>query len=230
MRRQVVRVRGLGPDPGGVAVVLLDGDGCQLLDALGHGAGEAVDRRLLAERLAPLRVGPRRSRPRRAGRAAASASAARRTPTGTVTCWSSAKPIRSASGSRAISASASASPVKWSASGTVRSYCRGVIELVAQIEKPDEIVQEADRGRSARRPGSPSSAFTSRSGRSSPSVLQSRLRRTWSPRRPARAPGLRIRQRLELFSCSFGSVRATRATHSSVLLGFHGRCGMSAGM
>ena len=37
----------------------------------------------------------------------------------TVTCWSSAKPISSASGSRAMSASASGSPVKWSATGVV---------------------------------------------------------------------------------------------------------------
>ena len=37
---------------------------------------------------------------------------------GTGTCWSSANPIRSASGSCAISTSASSFPVKWSRSGT----------------------------------------------------------------------------------------------------------------
>ena len=69
-----------------------------------------------AARGTPPRARPEASRrcaPRRGARAAAASSAAPRTPVCTVTCWSSANPIRSASGLSPRRASASASPVKW---------------------------------------------------------------------------------------------------------------------
>ena len=87
--------------------------GAQLLDAARHRPREAVDRGALAKHLLqPVRIGRGDDARRRASRAAASASVGPRNAVGTVTCWSSAKPISSASGSSASSASASSSPVK----------------------------------------------------------------------------------------------------------------------
>ena len=76
---------------------------------------------------------------------------------GTVTCWSRTKPISSASGSAAISSSASAFPVKCSASGTVRSYRGGYATTMSEPlhkveEKVEELAHEAAEGKSARTP------------------------------------------------------------------------------
>ena len=83
---------------------------------------EAVDRRALAEHgLEPrgIRRGDRAGVERR--RAAAAASSGPENAVGTVTCWSSANPIRSASGSLAMQRVRLASSVKYSASGTSAS-------------------------------------------------------------------------------------------------------------
>ena len=69
---QVGPVGGLAPDALGVAAVLLDHHGGEILHAPRHVAGEAVDRRLLAEDL----LQPRRDRSPRSGRDRASPAAA----------------------------------------------------------------------------------------------------------------------------------------------------------
>ena len=110
---QVGGVGRLRPHALRLAVVLLGDDRAQLLHALRHRAGEAVDRR--ASRGTPPRARPdpwTRSRlasspPIRSFSFCGPANAV-----GTVTCWSSAKPMRSASGSVAMSRFASSESVK----------------------------------------------------------------------------------------------------------------------
>ena len=50
VRAQLIRVGGVGPDALGVAAVLVAHDDREIVDALGHRAGEPVDRRPLPER------------------------------------------------------------------------------------------------------------------------------------------------------------------------------------
>ncbi len=100
---EVRGIRGFGPDPLRLAVVLVGDDRAQLLHSSRHRAREPVDRRTLAEGVLELRRihrgdGPASSVPIR--------SLARSGPENacwTVTCWSIANPMRSASGSDAMS-------------------------------------------------------------------------------------------------------------------------------
>ena len=127
-RVEVLRIGRLGPDRRGVAAVVVRDRCAQVADPLGHVAGEAVEGRRRPEgasscsgSIAAIARGVEAADP---------AAAARSGPENafwTVTCWSSAKPIRSASGSAAMSASASRSPVngRWSG-GTGRRHGRMV--------------------------------------------------------------------------------------------------------
>ena len=118
---QVGRVARVAPDPARIAVVVLRHDGAHLLHALRHVAREAVDAGLLAEDLQQaVRVEAGDLRGVEAAEALLQLERpAERGRDGHLLVEDEAD--RSASGSAAISSSASAFPVKCSASGTIRS-------------------------------------------------------------------------------------------------------------
>jgi len=86
----------------------------EVVHALGHRPGEAVDGRLLAERA--LEIGAESAAASRVPTRSRSASGPANA-FWTVTCWSSAKPISSAIGSLAISSLDSSDSVKYRRSG-----------------------------------------------------------------------------------------------------------------